>query len=64
MKRIDDEESEDEGHQQEAEHDRDAIANQLFDGGSGDVSVPFIEMPCAFPFHKNFHCYTIHAYPY
>ncbi|XP_058804062.1 transcription elongation factor SPT6 isoform X2 [Phymastichus coffea] len=36
LKRIDDEESEDEGQDQEAEQDRDAIANELFDGGSGD----------------------------
>lgn len=37
MKRLDDAESEDE-QEQVVEHERDAIANELFDAASGDVS--------------------------
>lgn len=39
LRRIQDEESEDEGTEHQVEEERDAIANELFEGGSGDVSL-------------------------
>lgn len=54
MKRLDDAESEDE-QEQVVEHKRDAIANELFDAASGDVSkIFFLETSSEFFWQKIF----------